>query len=291
MNLFEDANYLYDAGTKAMNGSKWKYSTQLFEINHLLETAVLQKKLTEKDYHPGRGQKFKICERGKPRYITSSDMVDKTVYHTLSDDVLGPALKPYIIQENTASQKGKGVAMFRRQLENDLRRYYRIHGTNKGYILLTDFSGYYPNMNHDICKKQLSEFLDKSKLDAETITTAKFIIDGLFKTFETDVSRFSDDEIEKMGGHVYKLSFREDLNLPKFQKDLAVFFTQHHEYKIVHCHAYTIGYFCLKAAKKAGIPVRIAHSHSNAAVHDVKLPLKLIMQKLFTRYSTDLFAL
>ena len=198
MNLFEDANYLYDAGTKAMNGSKWKYSTQLFEINHLLETAVLQKKLTEKDYHPGRGQKFKICERGKPRYITSSDMVDKTVYHTLSDDVLGPALKPYIIQENTASQKGKGVAMFRRQLENDLCRYYRIHGTNKGYILLTDFSGYYPNMNHDICKKQLSEFLDKSKLDAETITTAKFIIDGLFKTFETDVSRFSDDEIEKM---------------------------------------------------------------------------------------------
>lgn len=102
--------------------------------------------------------------------------------------------------------------------------------------------------------------------------------------------QFYDDEIEKMGGHIYKLSFREDLNLPKFQKELADFFAQHHEYQIVHCHAYTIGYFCLKAAKKAGIPVRIAHSHSNAAVHDVKLPLKLIMQKLFTIYSTDLFA-
>lgn len=82
--------------------------------------------------------------------------------------------------------------------------------------------------------------------------------------------QFYDDEIEKMGGHVYKLSFREDLNLPKFQKDLAVFFAQHHEYKIVHCHAYTIGYFCLKAAKKAGIPVRIAHSHNNETVHDIK---------------------
>lgn len=102
--------------------------------------------------------------------------------------------------------------------------------------------------------------------------------------------QFYDDEIEKMGGHIYKLSFREDLNLPKFQKDLAVFFAQHHEYKIVHCHAYTMGYFCLKAAKKAGVPVRIAHSHSNAAVHDVKLPIKLLMQKLFTIYSTDLFA-
>lgn len=102
--------------------------------------------------------------------------------------------------------------------------------------------------------------------------------------------QFYDDEIESMGGHIYKLSFREDLNLPKFQKDLKTFFKQHHEYQIVHCHAYTIGYFCLKAAKKAGIPVRIAHSHSNAAVSDAKLPIKLLMQKLFTKHATDLFA-
>lgn len=65
MNLFEDANYLYDAGTKAMNGSKWKYSTQLFEINHLLETAVLQKKLTEKDYHPRAGTKVQNLRKRK----------------------------------------------------------------------------------------------------------------------------------------------------------------------------------------------------------------------------------
>ena len=102
--------------------------------------------------------------------------------------------------------------------------------------------------------------------------------------------QFYDDEIEKMGGHVYKLSFREDLNLPKFQKDLAVFFAQHHEYKIVHCHAYTIGYFCLKAAKKAGIPVRIAHSHNNETVHDIKYLPKLFMQRMFTQNATDLFA-
>lgn len=102
--------------------------------------------------------------------------------------------------------------------------------------------------------------------------------------------QFYDDEIEKMGGHVYKLSFREDLNLPKFQKDLAVFFAQHHEYKIVHCHAYTIGYFCLKAAKKAGILVRIAHSHNNETVHDIKYLPKLFMQRMFTKNATDLFA-
>lgn len=102
--------------------------------------------------------------------------------------------------------------------------------------------------------------------------------------------QFYDDVIESMGGHVYKLSFREDLNLPKFHKDLKAFFKKHHEYHIVHCHAYTIGYFCLKAAKKAGIPVRIAHSHNNETVHDIKYLPKLYMQRLFTLNATDLFA-
>ncbi|TGY66069.1 glycosyltransferase family 1 protein [Dubosiella muris] len=103
-------------------------------------------------------------------------------------------------------------------------------------------------------------------------------------------NQFYDNEIKEMGGKVYKLSFREDLNLLKFQKDLANFFEQHHEYQIVHCHAYTIGYFCLKAAMKAGIPTRIAHSHSNGVLHDIKYFPRLFMQRKFTKYATDLFA-
>lgn len=102
--------------------------------------------------------------------------------------------------------------------------------------------------------------------------------------------QFYDDEIKMMGGNVYKLSFREDLNLLKFQRDLGKFFENHKEYNIVHCHAYTIGYFCLKAANKFGIPVRIAHSHNNETVHDIKYIPKLFMQKLFTKNATDLFA-
>lgn len=102
--------------------------------------------------------------------------------------------------------------------------------------------------------------------------------------------QFYDDEIEEMGGHIYRMSFREDLNLLKFQKELAGFFKQHQEYNIVHCHAYTIGYFCLKAARNAGIPVRIAHSHNNETVHDMKYLPKLFMQKIFTIHATELFA-
>ena len=46
MTKFEDANILYEAGTKAMKPSPYKYGTQLYEMNHLLETAKLQKSLS-----------------------------------------------------------------------------------------------------------------------------------------------------------------------------------------------------------------------------------------------------
>ena len=98
-----------------------------------------------------------------------------------------------------------------------------------------------------------------------------------------------DDEIESLGGKIYHLP-----KLNPFSKSylnaLDKFFKEHKEYQIVHCHAYTIGYFCLKAAKKAGIPVRIAHSHNNETVHDIKYLPKLFMQRLFTLNATDLFA-
>lgn len=102
--------------------------------------------------------------------------------------------------------------------------------------------------------------------------------------------QFYDDEIEQLGGKVYKLSFREDLNLLKFKRDLKSFFQSHKEYKVVHCHAYTFGYFCLKAAKEAGVAVRLAHSHSNGSAHDLKYIPKIFMRRMFTKYATDLFA-
>ena len=100
MNTFYDANAIYDAGSKAMRGSPFKYGTQLFEMNHLLRTAEIQRDMMNGTYRPGPGQKFQIRERGKSRFITSNTMVDKTVNHLLCDDVLSPALRKYLIYDN-----------------------------------------------------------------------------------------------------------------------------------------------------------------------------------------------
>lgn len=102
--------------------------------------------------------------------------------------------------------------------------------------------------------------------------------------------QFYDEEIKQLGGNLYKMSFREDLNLFKFKQDLNLFFKKHKEYQIVHCHAYTFGYWCLKEAKRVGIQTRIVHSHSNGMTNDNKKIIKKIMQKLFLKYSTDYFA-
>ena len=37
-------------------------------------------------------------------------MRDRVVRHLLCDDILNPILKPYLIHNNGASQKGKGVS-------------------------------------------------------------------------------------------------------------------------------------------------------------------------------------
>ena len=43
MNKFYDANLIYKAGKKAIAGAPFKYKSQLFEMNQLLETAQIQK--------------------------------------------------------------------------------------------------------------------------------------------------------------------------------------------------------------------------------------------------------
>ena len=155
MTKFEDANFLYEAGTKAIKPSPYKYGTQLFEMNHLLETAKLQRAFQTGTYEPQPGVKFEIKERGHERFITSTATVDKAVSHLTCDEYLTPLLKKYLQYDNSASQKGKGVAFHRHRFKVHLRQYYEREGSNEGYILFSDFSGYYASILHDVALAQL----------------------------------------------------------------------------------------------------------------------------------------
>ncbi|MCR5492936.1 MAG: glycosyltransferase family 1 protein [Streptococcus sp.] len=83
-----------------------------------------------------------------------------------------------------------------------------------------------------------------------------------------------DDEIESLGGKIYYAPRLYPQNYPAYFKWMRKFFKEHPEYKIVHSHIDTMSYLPLLAAKKAGVPIRIAHSHNTSLDKDFKYLLK-----------------
>lgn len=88
-----------------------------------------------------------------------------------------------------------------------------------------------------------------------------------------------EDEIINMGGKVYHAPRLYPQNYLAYFRWMKEFFKKHPEYKIVHSHIDAMSFFPLLAAKKAGIPVRIAHSHSSKLDKDFKLPIKYFALK------------
>lgn len=98
-----------------------------------------------------------------------------------------------------------------------------------------------------------------------------------------------DEEIKALGGIVYHLPVLNPFS-PQYRKELGDFFDCHPEYKIVHVHQDCLSGVVLKAAKRHGVGVRIAHSHNANQIKDIKYPIKLVYRHLIPRYATHLMA-
>lgn len=93
-----------------------------------------------------------------------------------------------------------------------------------------------------------------------------------------------EDEINSLGGKIYRVPLLRMGNPLPYIKSVSAFFNEHPEYQIVHSHTSSKSVFPLWIAKKKGVPVRIAHSHSsqseigiNGRVRDcLKIPLKSV---------------
>ena len=96
--------------------------------------------------------------------------------------------------------------------------------------------------------------------------------------FDFLVHRFEraayDDEIEALGGRIYRLPRLVPWGIG-YNRALNNFFKEHTEYRIVHVHQDCLSAVILRAAKKHGIPVRIAHSHNANQDKNIKYIIKL----------------
>lgn len=200
-----DANNLYRAYKVSVKSSKWKESTQKFMMNFLRYIFEIQDDLINRTLQNGPTQEFELHERGRIRPITSIQIRDRIVRHSLCDEVLLPEVRKHIIYDNCASIKERGISQQRKRFEIHLHKYYQLYG-NDGYILFGDFSKFYDNIIHEIAKRELLKLFN----DDEFID---WLLTLIFKGFQIDVSYMSDEEYEAcMTDTFNKLEYR---NIPK----------------------------------------------------------------------------
>lgn len=191
--VIADANVLDEAARRARAGTNWKESVQRFWWNRLARISSLQRALDaledglEGAYEPDEGYEFMLNERGRTRPICGQKVDDRVVSHAVNDAVLIPAIRPYLIYDNSASLEGRGVDFARKRMIAQLRRYYAREGTSRGYIRLKDQSKYYDNIRHEMLREILRTFtddalalkvadrlLEKSRLDVSYMTEAEY---------------------------------------------------------------------------------------------------------------------
>ncbi|MCM1153974.1 MAG: glycosyltransferase family 1 protein [Roseburia sp.] len=109
-----------------------------------------------------------------------------------------------------------------------------------------------------------------------------------------DVSKrtpqFFDEEIKSMGGHIYVLPKFRVYNYFTYRKAIRAFFAAHHEFKAVQGHMTSTASIYLPLAKKAGIPMTVAHSRNAGVEKGLKGMATKILRRNLYRIADKCFA-
>lgn len=94
------------------------------------------------------------------------------------------------------------------------------------------------------------------------------------------------DEIRRLGGRIYNVPRFRMMNILSYKKALRSFFREHNEFAAVQGHMTSTAAIYLPIAKKAGIPMTIAHARSAGVDPGIKgLATRIIRYPL--KYRTD----
>ena len=96
------------------------------------------------------------------------------------------------------------------------------------------------------------------------------------------------EEIEGLGGRVFMVPGYK--RLPSYMAELERLFCEE-RWLLVHSHVNALSVFPLRAAKRAGVPVRIAHSHSTSGKGEhAKNVMKAVLKRFSNVYPTHRMA-
>lgn len=103
------------------------------------------------------------------------------------------------------------------------------------------------------------------------------------------------DEIESLGGRIFRITYGQRENPLKARSCLDEFFRDHPEIRGIHMHSCFMTYALpLVYAKRHGVPIRIYHSHNSGDMYTSHNPLRGILEHMTRRTvgrsATELFA-
>lgn len=131
------------------------------------------------------------------------------------------------------------------------------------------------------------------------------IVSNLKDDFQFDIIVFCkgpdsfDKEFLSYGGKIYRIPNKKKifgLDIDEYFRGPRIFFNTYKilkrngPYEAIHCHNYFESFFCLLAAKFAGIKTRIVHSHNDASFikfSKIKKIYQGILRKLILKTATD----
>lgn len=102
---------------------------------------------------------------------------------------------------------------------------------------------------------------------------------------------FFEKEILDNGSRIFRLPPVHPASLVAYKKAVDDFFKEHaQEFDVVHGQLSELGIFIYKAAKKYGVPVRIAHAHNSKMDWDVKSPFRFVWKHQMRKYINGYFS-
>lgn len=106
----------------------------------------------------------------------------------------------------------------------------------------------------------------------------------------TDREGYYDKEIKELGGRIFRVPRFRLYNCFAYKRAIREFFREHHEFEAVQGHMTSTASIYLPVAKKAGVPVTIAHARSAGVDQGLKGILTRLLRKNLSKKADYLFA-
>ena len=154
----------------ARKGTNWKASVQRYGCN-VLRNSYNQSRLLKQHKNISKGFiEFDLNERGKTRHISSVHISERVVQKSTCMYGISPVISASLINENGASQKGKGTEFASQILIKHLRSHYRKSGfTNSGWVIVGDEHDFFGSQLHSVVNKNMRRLVTDQELVDQTM--------------------------------------------------------------------------------------------------------------------------